>query len=304
MAKNEIGINHYFGLITLLCAVVSVGTFLQFQNKPPAPPSYSEIEKLIKGEKEPPFLESVKKLFSTPGFSIPLAAFICSISITNVVGTFIDDVMELVGVTDQLGVDLAGAGFELAILVGGIIIGGYVDRTKQYKPVTLACLLATMLFVLPLGLTDHMIGNQPLLLVVGLLGLGLSCGPIQPINAELAVDVTYPSDETAVESVQQVGGNLVSALMVPVAEWALNQDYEFLKSIKPLDFDIRGDVLLLFSVAAVTIVYFSTFNAPLRRTLSEEDACESEEECPLEEEIDFIDVTSSTTVRSEEKMLL
>lgn len=244
MAKNEIGINHYFGLITLLCAVVSVGTFLQFQNKPPAPPSYSEIEKLIKGEKEPPFLESVKKLFATPGFSIPLAAFICSISITNVVGTFIDDVMELGGVTDQLGVDLAGAGFELAILVGGIIIGGYVDRTKQYKPVTLACLLATMLFVLPLGLTDHMIGNQPLLLVVGLLGLGLSCGPIQPINAELAVDVTYPSDETAVESVQQVGGNLVSALMVPVAEWALNQDYEVSLLVISL-ISITCDVCLL-----------------------------------------------------------
>lgn len=244
MAKNEIGINHYFGLITLLCAVVSVGTFLQFQNKPPTPPSYSEIEKLTKGEKEPPFLESVKKLFATPGFSIPLAAFICSISITNVVGTFIDDVMELGGVTDQLGVDLAGAGFELAILVGGIIIGGYVDRTKQYKPVTLACLLATMLFVLPLGLTDHMIGNQPLLLVVGLLGLGLSCGPIQPINAELAVDVTYPSDETAVESVQQVGGNLVSALMVPVAEWALNQDYEVSLLVISL-ISITCDVCLL-----------------------------------------------------------
>ena len=244
MAKNEIGINHYLGLITLLCAVVSVGTFLQFQNKPPTPPSYSEIEKLIKGEKEPPFLESVKKLFATPGFSIPLAAFICSISITNVVGTFIDDVMELGGVTDQLGVDLAGAGFELAILVGGIIIGGYVDRTKQYKPVTLACLLATMLFVLPLGLTDHMIGNQPLLLVVGLLGLGLSCGPIQPINAELAVDVTYPSDETAVESVQQVGGNLVSALMVPVAEWALNQDYEVSLLVISL-ISITCDVCLL-----------------------------------------------------------
>ena len=117
--------------------------------------------------------------------------------------------------------------------------------------------------------------------------------------------------------------------MVPVAEWALNQDYEvsllvislisitcdvdlltyclfvfsqqFLKSIKPLDFDIRGDVLLLFSVAAVTIVYFSTFDAPLRRTQSEEDACESEEECHLELEVD---ISSSTTVRSEEKMLL
>jgi len=269
MAKNEVGIHDYFGLITLLCAVVTLGTFVQFQNKPPTPPSYSEIEKMMRGEKEPPFLESVKRLFGTPGFSIPLAAFICSISITNIVGTFIDEVMERGGITDQLGIDLAGAGFELAILVGGIIIGGYVDRTKQYKPVTLACLLATMFFVIPLGLTDHMMGNEPVLLVLALLGLGLACGPIQPINAELAVDVTYPSDETAVESVQQVGGNLVSALMVPVAEWALHQDYEFFRKIRPLDFDVRGDVLLLFTVAAVTIVYYNTFDAPLRRTMAD-----------------------------------
>jgi len=277
MASNESGIHSYFGLITLLCAVTTVGTILQFQEKPPSPPSKSEIEKLVRGEKEPPFLESVKKLFSTKGFSLPLAAFICSISITNIVGTFIDEVMERGGVNDQLGVDLAGAGFELAILVGGIVIGGYVDKTKRYKPVTLACLLATMFFVIPLGLTDHMLGNEPVLLVAALLGLGLACGPIQPINAELAVDVTYPSDETAVESVQQVGGNLVSALMVPVAEWALNQDYEFFKQIRPLDSDIRGDVLLLFTIAAVTLVYFSTFDAPLMLTEADDDEGDDEE---------------------------
>ena len=269
MAQNEVGIHDYFGLITILSALITIGTFLQFEDKPPSPPSYSEIEKLMKGEKEPAFLESVKKLFSTTGFSIPLAAFICSISITNIVGTFIDEVLERGGITNQLGIDLAGAGFEIAILLGGIIIGGYVDKTKQYKSVTLVCLAATMLFVIPLGLTDHMLGNEPLLLVLALLGLGISCGPIQPINAELAVDVTYPCDETAVESVQQVGGNLVSALMVPIAEWALNQDYEFFKQIRPLDSDIRGDVLLLFAVAAVTILYFSSFDAPLMRTMAD-----------------------------------
>ena len=47
------------------------------------------------------------------------------------------------GVTDRLSVDLAGAGFEAAILIGGIILGGYVDRTKEYKKVTMACLLTT-----------------------------------------------------------------------------------------------------------------------------------------------------------------
>lgn len=270
MGQNESGIHDYFNLITLLCVAVTVGTVLQFQDKPQSPPSYSEIEKLVRGVVEPPFLVSARKLFNTQGFKVPLAAFICSISITNIVGTFIDDVMEMGGISDQLGVDLAGAGFELAILVGGIVIGGYVDETKKYKPVTLACLLATMFFVVPLGLTDHMLGNEPVLLVLALLGLGLACGPIQPINAELAVDVTYPCDETAVESVQQVGGNLVSALMVPVAEWALHQDYEFFRQIRPLDLDIRGDVMLMFALAAVTIVYFTTFDAPLRRTMADD----------------------------------
>mmetsp|Transcript_32135 Transcript_32135/g.64019 ORF Transcript_32135/g.64019 Transcript_32135/m.64019 type:complete len:414 (+) Transcript_32135:2-1243(+) len=270
MADSEAGIHDYFGLITILCGIVAVGTVCQFRDRPEFPPSYSELEKLVRGEKEPPFLESVKKLFQTKGFTIPLAAFVCSISITNIVGTFIDEVMERGGITDQLGVDLAGAGFEFAILLGGILIGGYVDETKRYKPVTLACLLATMFFVVPLGLTDHMLGNEPVLLVLALLGLGIACGPIQPINAELAVDVTYPSDETAVESVQQVGGNLVSALMVPVAEWALNQDYEFFRKVRPLDMDVRGDAVLLFTVAAVTILYFTTFDAPLRRTMADE----------------------------------
>lgn len=153
--------------------------------------------------------------------------------------------------------------------MGGIIIGGYVDKTKKYKDVTLACLLTTMFLVIPLGLTDHAIGNEPLLLLAALLGLGIAAGPIQPINAELAVDVTYPSDETAVESVQQIGGNLVSALLVPVAEIAARQDYQLLPSVPALASDIRGDVLLLFGLALVTFAYFTTFDAPLKRTIAD-----------------------------------
>ena len=100
---------------------------------------------------------------------------------------FIDEVMTRGGVTGQFQIDLAGAGFELAIVAGGIIFGGYVDRTKEYKNVTMACLVATAIFVLPLGLTDHALGREPLLMVAALLGLGMAAGPVQPINAELAL---------------------------------------------------------------------------------------------------------------------
>jgi hypothetical protein len=52
----------------------------------------------------------------------------------------------------------------------------------------------------------------------------------------------------------------------------LNQDYEFFGKIRTLDMDIRGDALLMFALAAVTIVYFNTFDAPLKRTMADGDA--------------------------------
>eukprot|EP00532_Pseudo-nitzschia_australis_P005701 CAMPEP_0168167234 /NCGR_PEP_ID=MMETSP0139_2-20121125/2443_1 /TAXON_ID=44445 /ORGANISM="Pseudo-nitzschia australis, Strain 10249 10 AB" /LENGTH=585 /DNA_ID=CAMNT_0008084467 /DNA_START=291 /DNA_END=2048 /DNA_ORIENTATION=- len=274
MATDTVGLEKYFGIIACTTTLVTIGALFQFQDEPPYPPSSSELEKLIKGEEEPPFLESVQKFFATKGFTQALAAFICSISITNVVGTFIDDVMERGGVTGQFQIDLAGAGFELAIVAGGIILGGYVDKTKEYKKVTMYCLAATALLVLPLGLTDHYLGREPLLLVLALLGLGIAAGPVQPINAELAVEVTYPGDETAVESVQQIGGNLVSALLIPIAEAASENDYTLLRGVPGLESDIRGDVVLLIAVAFITIAYFSRFDAPLARTIADESADE------------------------------
>merc|ERR1712087_545153 len=103
-------------------------------------------------------------------------------------------------------------------------------------------------------------------------GLGMAAGPIQPINAELAVDVVYPGDETAVESVQQIGGNLISALLIPIAEAASENDYTLLQGVPGLESDVRGDVVLLIAVAFITLAYFSGFDAPLARTIADESA--------------------------------
>jgi len=85
MADVLDGIRWYFALISLLCALASIGTFLHFQDLPLVPPSASEIEKLQKGQHhEPPFRVSVKAFFSTPGFCRTLVAFIFSIAVTNV----------------------------------------------------------------------------------------------------------------------------------------------------------------------------------------------------------------------------
>jgi len=101
--------------------------------------------------------------------------------------------------------------------------------------------------------------------VFSLLSLGATAGPVQPINAELAVEVSYPADETSIEAVQQLCGNLFSALLVPLCERAASSDFELLPGLGPNE-DIRGDSLVLVLLTLATTLYFTTFSAPLKRS--------------------------------------
>jgi FLVCR family feline leukemia virus subgroup C receptor-related protein len=73
--------------------------------------------------------------------------------------------------------------------------------------------------------------------------LGFFVGPVQLANAELAVDVTFLGDETAVKSLQQFGGNLVSAMLVPIAGRAAKLDYQLLSGV-PLLASAWADIFL------------------------------------------------------------
>mmetsp|Transcript_168860 Transcript_168860/g.542751 ORF Transcript_168860/g.542751 Transcript_168860/m.542751 type:complete len:636 (-) Transcript_168860:218-2125(-) len=271
LARTPDGLKFYFSLMALSAAVVLVATAVGFREKPPTPPSASEAEKELQGEEnDQNFPEQAVTLLQTPGFLQPLAAFVVSIAVTNVVGAFLEAKLEKVGIVDQTAIDFSGAGFELAIVIGGILIGSYVDRSKEYKTTTMACLAGTFVAVSLLGL-----GHAPqAVIIIALLLVGLVAGPVQPINAELAVEVTYPADENAIEAVQQLCGNLISALLVPLCEWAMRYEWSFPAPWAPAGTDsITGDTAVLLACIGGVSLFFLTFNAPLRRTEVDRENC-------------------------------
>jgi len=272
MARTVEGLKPYFDVMTVSAVVVAVGAVFLFQERPPTPPSTSELEKMemeaAGGKDDVGFLEQAQKFLSTPGFIQPLSAFVCSIAVTNVVGAFLEKKLFSAGISSPEVVEYAGVGFELAIVVGGIILGGIVDENKEYKTVTMACLLATLVVVFALGLSS----SPPALVLIALLAVGLLTGPVQPINAELAVEVTYPADENAIEAIQQLCGNLVSALLVPVCLWASGYSLG-LPGFGEAPWSIQGDTVLLLVLVAGVLGYFSTFNAPLKRTEVDTQTC-------------------------------
>ena len=50
---------------------------------------------------------------------------------------------------------------QVAIMLGGILLGRYVDRTKQYKGVTLACFGLTISTLSLLGIAEGYDMNLP-----------------------------------------------------------------------------------------------------------------------------------------------
>ena len=73
--------------------------------------------------------------------------------------------------------------------------------------------------------------------------------------------MAYPADENAIEALQQLCGNLFSALLVPVAERAADVDL-FAGTAE----GIHGDTVLLGFIALGALGFFNTFDAELKRS--------------------------------------
>ena len=283
MATTPAGMHAYFDVVTCAAFTVAVATLLLFRERPETPPSASaaaawaaEDAAQARREQADAGGFSLRKLtypgkaialLRAPGFLYPLAAFVASIGCTNVVSTFTAPELARAGLQEGFGIDLAGAGFQFAIVLGGIALGRFVDETKQYKAVTLTCLgvATSALFVLGVG-EGQLRSFSPATIVLLLFALGATAGPVQPISAELAVEVAYPCDENAVEATQQLSGNLFSALLVPICAGATSFDL----TLGGLRADVEGDTLVLLALLGLTAGYFIGFDAPLKRTMLDE----------------------------------
>lgn len=282
-AGQPTSIKPYLDVITLVSIAAALVTWCCFKERPPTPPTASAASRGIEGEfsvsaAQPQLSAAVDKpvgalelgtlnqlarcldragltfhrslyvlLFRTKGFLAPLAAFVTSIAVTNVLSAFAHEYLDRAGARVDLA--LVGAAFQVAIVLGGIVLGAFVDSTHTYKSTTLACLGIAIALLLVLAVACGYDAHLPAGVVVSaILALGslqrhvfysttlplnvrfagAAVGPVQPINAELAVEVTHPFDENAVEAAQQLAGNLVSALLVPLYQAAAIFDLQVL----------------------------------------------------------------------------
>jgi hypothetical protein len=176
--------------------------------------------------------------------------------------------------TASIYVAVIGALFQLIIMLSSMIVGSFTDRTRSYFVVTLVLMVLTVVALAECGvsLDEHRAGDVrwTLLVASGCLG------PLLPVTAELAVELSYPLSENTVLVIMQLCCNIFSALFIPLFKIVRDVGVSSSASASAVttNTDDDGTVLvlgtgrppytfsfyLLIVISAVSAVYFATFD--------------------------------------------
>eukprot|EP00808_Paulinella_micropora_P019650 g35424.t1 len=155
--------------------------------------------------------------FTMPGFLSSSFAFAMAESVGNVYAVTMNSQLEPLGMTEDF-VSVMGVVFILALVIGSGLIGVLVERwgVQWYKYSLVGCMVFTLLaqVATTFAVEDIHTGKAVVAITIG--AVGFFSGPTQPLSLELTAECTYPSSETSFTAVNQILGNVLSALLVPL----------------------------------------------------------------------------------------
>eukprot|EP01064_Diplonema_japonicum_P030330 TRINITY_DN5148_c0_g1_i1.p1 TRINITY_DN5148_c0_g1~~TRINITY_DN5148_c0_g1_i1.p1 ORF type:complete len:505 (+),score=70.23 TRINITY_DN5148_c0_g1_i1:40-1554(+) len=153
-------------------------------------------------------------VFKKKGFVTTLAVFAVSECVINTMSTLLAKLVRPNGFS-RSEAGYLGAEFLIVCMLGGVIFGSFPHKWSLHTNLA-KCMLAcsVSMFVLKLMLT-HPRGEPSLQIGVSVFFAGFFLGPLQATCNELGVECAFPVSENTVAALQQLVGNLVSALFIP-----------------------------------------------------------------------------------------
>ncbi|CAK4691121.1 unnamed protein product [Aphanomyces euteiches] len=208
--------------------------------------------------------------FHHDGFALTVFVFAVAETVTNVLSSLLNHLLNG-DVFTKAQKGLIGAAFIISALVGGQIVSAYIDGTRLHKQSLIACLFVTGLSLLAFQVAASSAFNGQIIVTMGCLMLaGLFLGPLQPISLELGVECAHPTTEATVAALQQLCGNLLSALLVPALGAIQHTAEEFpAAETSWLGYLITPpSVLSMFAFVAALL--FCTFRGQFKRSAQEQ----------------------------------
>ncbi|XP_045196562.2 feline leukemia virus subgroup C receptor-related protein 2-like isoform X2 [Mercenaria mercenaria] len=187
---RDLGIMFYIwaGVTTALFIIIVV----VFKDKPPRPPSKAQML-ANQGSHQENYLGSLKNLFHNRNFILLTLTYGINTGCYYGIGTLLNPIILYYFPGHEQSAGQIGLVLVLAGVVGSIVAGIWLDRTKSFKPTTVGIYFLSMAGMVALTFTM----GVGLIWVVFLTSaaLGFFMTGYLPVGFEFAAEITYPESE-------------------------------------------------------------------------------------------------------------
>ncbi|RXG52927.1 hypothetical protein Avbf_15755 [Armadillidium vulgare] len=180
-----------------------------FRSTPPTPPSYSA--EALKGNR-PPYLEQLKIAFTCKAYWLLLIAIGGGIGFTISLATLTQQMLCPLGYTEVFSGMVNG--LMLLFGFGGAVASGIVlDRTKLYAEITIYLFGGAAICAIIL-LEFFLVPDQEAVILVFAILFGIFGEGLFPVGLELAVEATYPVEESITSAFIYLSGQVIGIVII------------------------------------------------------------------------------------------
>ncbi|XP_051252090.1 feline leukemia virus subgroup C receptor-related protein 2 isoform X2 [Dicentrarchus labrax] len=177
------------GVATLIFILVVI----VFQEKPEIPPTQAQAQARNLSPDEYSYTASILRLLCNKPFMLLVVSYGLNVGCFYAVSTLLNRMIIEHYPGEEVNAGRIGLTIVIAGMVGSLICGIWLDKTKTYKQTTLAVYLLSLIGMLVYSFTLNLGHLWVVFLTAGVLGFFMT--GYLPLGFEFAVELTYPESE-------------------------------------------------------------------------------------------------------------
>ncbi|CAJ1073596.1 feline leukemia virus subgroup C receptor-related protein 2 isoform X3 [Xyrichtys novacula] len=177
------------GVATLIFVLV----IIVFQEKPEIPPTQAQAQARNIPPEDYSYTASILRLLRNKPFMLLVVSYGLNVGCFYAVSTLLNRMIIEHYPGEEVNAGRIGLTIVIAGMVGSLICGIWLDKTKTYKQTTLAIYLLSLIGMLVYAFTLNLGHLWLVFVMAGLLGFFMT--GYLPLGFEFAVELTYPESE-------------------------------------------------------------------------------------------------------------
>ncbi|CAL8272553.1 unnamed protein product [Merluccius merluccius] len=186
-------IKNMFYITAGFSTVIFVLVVIVFQDKPELPPSQAEAQARSLSPDQYSYMASIKRLVCNKSFMLLVVTYGLNVGSFYSVSTMLNRMITEQYPGEEVNAGRIGLTIVITGMVGSLICGLWLDKTKTYKETTFAVYLLTFIGMLVYSFTLNVGHLWVVFVTAGVLGIFMT--GYLPLGFEFAVELTYPESE-------------------------------------------------------------------------------------------------------------